>query len=74
MRLFFELLVIGVLIYLAWDMPLSQRVDELRGRHPTHRQVPPRQAVATPAHGAWMWDPNHHGVLDRPTPSPAIRP
>jgi hypothetical protein len=28
----------------------------------------------TPQHGAWMWDPNHHGTLDRPSPTPTIRP
>jgi hypothetical protein len=29
---------------------------------------------ATPQHGSWMWDPNHHAPLDRPTPTPGIRP
>jgi hypothetical protein len=29
---------------------------------------------ATPPSGAWMWDPKHRGTLDRPAPSPTIRP
>jgi hypothetical protein len=29
---------------------------------------------ATPQHGAWMWDPNHHAPLDRPTSTPTVHP
>jgi len=41
-------------------------------------QTPVRQPrpiiSATPQHGAWMWDPNHHGTLDRPSASPTVQP
>jgi hypothetical protein len=29
---------------------------------------------APPQHGAWRLDPNYHGALDRPSPSPTIQP
>jgi hypothetical protein len=30
MRLLVEILIVGALIYLAWDMPLKQRVDQVQ--------------------------------------------
>ena len=42
---------------------------------PRPRIVPGIQGLSTPTpHGAWMFDPNHHGTLDRPTPSPTGGP
>ncbi len=89
MRLLFEILIIGAVIYLAWDMPLKQRVDQLRAALTSKQAAPGSQEAtstptsipllrpiirATPPPGAWMWDSKHHGTLDRPSPSPTIRP
>jgi len=42
---------------------------------PAPRIVPGIQGLSTPTpSGAWMWDPNHRGALDRPSPSPAGQP
>ena len=64
MRLLFEILIIGAVIYLAWDMPLKQRVDQLRG---AVTSKPPatasREAGATPV-----------PQTPPPTPAPFLRP
>jgi len=73
MRLLFEILIIGALIYLMWDVPLKQRVDKLRAAVTSKQTTAPPMPIPTP-HGAWLWDPNHHGTLDRPSPSPTGRP
>ena len=34
----------------------------------------PGPIITSPSqHGTWMWDPSHHGTLDRPSPSPTSR-
>jgi hypothetical protein len=40
---------------------------------PAPRLIPGIRGIPTPS-GAWMWDPNHRGALDRPSPSPAGQP
>ena len=90
MRLLVEILVVGALIYLGWEKPFKDWTDDARSRltgkraevapprpapTPPPRVVPGIQGLSTPtARGAWMWDPNHRGTLDRPSPSPTIRP
>src|SRR5260370_31005063 len=40
---------------------------------PAPQIVPGIVRQPTPS-GEWMWDATHRGVLDRPTPSPTVRP
>jgi len=70
------------LIALSWDKSLGERLSEipLRGRYiagESASAMPATRATrvaahtrgepaATPANGAWMWDPNHRTALDRP--------
>src|SRR2546430_5774996 len=75
MRLLLEILVIGALIYLGWGKPLREWVPTAAKEAPRSEAPQPTVAGAPPSPpGAWMWDPNHHGTLDRPTPSPTIGP
>ena len=77
MRTLAEIFVIAALIYFGWDKPFKDWSDgarvKLTGKH---AEVVPQEVVVprTPQRGAWMWDPNHHGALDRPSPTPAVRP
>jgi hypothetical protein len=54
-RLLVEILVFGALIYLAWDMPLKQRVDQVQAAaraavHAAESPAPtPGETVPTPA-------------------------
>jgi hypothetical protein len=97
MRGLVELLIVAGLIYLGWNTPFKQRIDQVRAGVHAAGQVVSREATpfpetaatpevptpvpqyrpiiqATPQHGAWMWDPNHHAPLDRPTSTPGSRP
>jgi type II secretory pathway component PulM len=48
MRLLVEILVVGALIYLGWEQPFKERVEQVRARVTgKHTQVAP-QEVATP--------------------------
>ena len=54
MRLLVEILIIGALIYLAWDMPLKQRADQVQAavRAVVKSKPPaaaPEETVAPPA-------------------------
>ena len=69
-------------VAISWDKPLRERISEipLVGQYVpsgalSDQQSPPATRVAgrapqpqAPAqsNGAWMWDPNHRTVLDRP--------
>ena len=77
------MLLIGLIsvIALTWDKPLRQRLSEIpvvgqyvsidreTGRPRTTRVVSQIRSQATPPppNGAWMFDPNHKTVLDRPS-------
>ena len=98
MRGLVELLIVAGLIYLSWDTPIKQRIDQVSAAvHAVGQSVSKQTATpspetaatpqaptpvpqyrpviqATPQHGSWMWDPNHHAPLDRPTSTPAVRP
>ena len=97
MRGLVELLIVAGLIYLGWNMPFKQRIDQVRAAAHAAGQMASKEATpfpeaaatpevptpvpqyrpiiqATPQHGAWMWDPNHHAPLDRPTSTPGSRP
>jgi|SRR5581483_4249063 len=69
MRLLIEIFVIGALIYLGWEKPFR---DWLPGSKPppvatpTVKLQPFARSTSTPS-GAWMYDPNRHTALDRPT-------
>jgi hypothetical protein len=64
MRLLFEILVIGALIYLGWDMPLKQRVDQLRGTVTSKpRATAPASQKTAPA-----------ATAPTPTPVPFLKP
>jgi len=64
MRLLFEILVIGALIYLGWDTPLKQRVDRLRagGTSKPPTTAPASQKTAPAA------------TAPTPTPVPFLKP
>jgi len=53
-----EILIIGGLIYLGWEIPFKQRVDQLNGRQPVDATSVP--VAATP-------------ISDAATPSPVPR-
>jgi len=89
MRLLIEILVVGALIYFGWERPFKQWADQARAALTSKQAAPGSQEAtstptsipllrpiirATPPPGAWMWDSKHHGTLDRPSPSPTIRP
>jgi hypothetical protein len=87
MRLLIEIFVVAALIYLGWERPFKDWTDDARSKltgkraevarpkPPPPRVVPGIQGLSAPTpRGAWMWDRNHHGTLDRPTPSPTIPP
>ena len=66
MRLLFEILIVGALIYLAWDMPLKQRADQVQAamRAAVKSKPPaaaPEETVAPP-------------VPPTSTPIPLLRP
>ena len=75
MRLLVEIAIIGGVIYLGWERPFKEWRNEVRAAVTCKQEQASQEIIrATPQHGAWMWDPNHHGTLDRPSPSPTIRP
>jgi hypothetical protein len=83
MRLLLEILIIGALIYVGWEIPFRDRLPaSISGvakskptvtapSQPINASAAPHQPFArstpTPS-GAWMWDPNQKSALDRPTP------
>ena len=77
MRLLLELIVAGLIILLAWEIPFRERVADIPGigdtlsggtSHARKRKAP---APAPTVSGAWMWDPNRKSALDRPSPTPS---
>ena len=79
MRLLVEILVVGALIYLGWEQPFKERVDQARAKvtgkqapaapqeitpTPAPRIVPGIVREPTPPHGAWRLDPTHRSPLD----------
>jgi hypothetical protein len=75
MRLLGEIIIIGVLIYIGWETPfrdyLPTSISGVAKSSTTQAAAPPRpiaRSTSTPS-GAWMWDPNRHTALDRPTPN-----
>jgi hypothetical protein len=77
MRLLLEAFVVAVLIYLGWATPLRNYLPaNISGvaKSSTAQTAAPQprpivKSTSTPS-GAWMWDPNRHTALDRPTPKP----
>jgi hypothetical protein len=79
-RLLVEILIVGGLIYLGWEQPFKERVDQARARvtgkqeivpvaptpRPAPRIVPGIVREPTPPHGAWRLDPTHRSPLDPP--------
>src|SRR5437773_9226634 len=78
MRPLVQIVVIGGLIYLGWEKPFKQWVDEMRAKVTSKQATPASQQTAPTGGGAWMSTPDHPGALDRPAgsaiataPSPA---
>jgi hypothetical protein len=87
MRILAELFVIGALIYLGWEQPFKERVDQVRAKvtgkqtqvapqaivtpTPAPRIVPGIIRQPTPHPGAWRLDPRHRSPLDPPQASPS---
>src|SRR5882762_2232158 len=79
MRLLLEAFVVAALIYLGWATPLRDYLPaSISGvaKSPTTQTAAPQpqsrpiaRSTSTPS-AAWMWDPNRHTALDRPTPKP----
>ena len=73
-RFLCEIFVVTGLLYLGWEKPFKQWVDQVRGAvTPTVTSAPARlpQAIGratAPPSGAWARDPNHLTVLDTPAP------
>ena len=81
MRSLLEIVLLGAVVALAWEKPISERVGEvipaLADKKPAvaaMRAMPVLAAAPaeTPS-GAWMWDPNRRSVLDRPAYDPKQR-
>src|SRR5438552_3803932 len=68
MRFLCEIFIIGALLYLGWEKPYKQWIDEVRGNAAVARTPVQRQPVPTKSSGAWMYDPNRRSVLDTPGP------
>jgi hypothetical protein len=47
-RLFLEIVIIGALVYLGWEIPFKQRVDEITGKQTTTATSSPAVAPALP--------------------------
>jgi len=77
MRLLGEIIIIGALLYIGWEIPFRDRfpvsvsgVGKSKTDSAASAQAQPRpfaRSTSTPS-AAWMWDPNRHTVLDRPNP------
>ncbi|HXP34097.1 MAG TPA: hypothetical protein VN827_00960 [Chthoniobacterales bacterium] len=82
MRLLLEIIIVGALIYIGWATPfrdylpasisgVAKSPNASAARHqtaaPQPRLRPIARSTSIPS-GSWMWDPNHHSTLDRPTP------
>jgi hypothetical protein len=86
MRLLLEILIIGVLIWAAWEKPfrdwLPSPLKKLAAvtAQPTPSPTPAPTAApqlhptvrSTPS-GSWMWDPQHRSVLDVPRKGESLR-
>jgi hypothetical protein len=82
MRLLGEIIIIGALIYIGWEIPFRDRFPATISGVAKSTPVPtgaaqsqPRaqpiaRSTSTPS-GTWMWDPNRHSALDRPTEKPS---
>jgi hypothetical protein len=76
MRLLLEAFVVAALIYLGWATPfrdylpasvsgVAKSKSDSTATQPQPRPI--ARSTSTPS-GGWMWDPNRHTALDRPTP------
>ena len=69
MRGLVELLIVAGLIYLGWNTPFKQRIDQVRAGVHAAGQVVSREATPFPETAA-----TPHAPLDRPTSTPGSRP
>ncbi|MCA1600123.1 MAG: hypothetical protein LC776_00285 [Acidobacteria bacterium] len=76
MRTLLEIVVVALLIAIAWEKSVKERISGLPwlGQKITgtesHSPSSTRHPRPTPTvSGAWMWDPNRKSVLDRPSPT-----
>ncbi|HEY4282168.1 MAG TPA: hypothetical protein VGM62_03820 [Chthoniobacterales bacterium] len=62
--------LIAGLLYIGWDKPYQEWVQQITGRSRNDAtQQPPairQPTVSTTPSGGWVHDPNHHTVLDKP--------
>lgn len=67
MRSLIEVALVGLIVALAWEKPISERVGEvipiLTGQQRASKAPKQLEPVAS---GAWMWDQNRRTALDRP--------
>ena len=66
MRLLVEILIVGALIYVAWDMPLKQRVDQVQAA--VRAAMPSKQPATAPQ------EPVVAPAAPTSTPIPLLRP
>ena len=70
MRLLIEVVLLSLVVALAWEKSISERVGEVIPALATKQRASaaPRRAqpVASNTSGAWMWDRNRRTALDRP--------
>jgi len=76
MRGLVELLIVAGLIYLGWNMPFKQRIDQVRAAMHTAGQAVSKEATPFPEAAATpeVPTPVPHAPLDRPTSTPGSRP
>ena len=77
MRSLIEIVLLGGVLALAWEKPISERVGEIipalgDNKGASHSR-PATPVAATNTSGAWMWDANRRSVLDRPAYDPKER-
>ncbi len=70
MRLFCELFLVAVLIWLGWTKSFHDRIDQMRGIEPA------AAAQQTPSQGYWIdgRGVRHYGNTPPPAPTPATSP
>ena len=66
MRLLVEILIIGALIYLAWDMPLKQRAEQVQAA--VRAALPSKQPATAPEETVTTPVPQTTTPVPRPRP------
>jgi hypothetical protein len=75
MRALCEIFIIGALIYLGWDIPFGQRIDQIRGKPAPAAVAASAARIVSPAgRTAQPHQPFNTNTALAPAPRPAATP